>query len=133
VGQLAGWQAFQVDGQGQLLLPVEPDGAQDITGYAAIGDVSGEARGFKEYVSGVFFPMLAGSVRDVRYVVATGGAPLSVRASCQDDSEEIAQAAPGTRLDVIDSLLAGTMDLWWKVHIEKTEGCVEDRWVRSVP
>jgi hypothetical protein len=56
-----------------------------------------------------------------------------VRASCYPDSEVIGQVESGTRLEVTGSELAETTNFWWKIRFEKTEGCVEDRWVRPVP
>jgi hypothetical protein len=137
VGGLAGWGEVQVDERGQLAVGTMPTGTFTIGGYAALGQVSGEALG-RRFVpaADAYVPMFEDDASVLsEYVLAlTSGEQLNIRGGPSAQHRIVTKVDSGTRLRVIGPPSAGGDEEWLHISLDYgTEGWVSSAWVEPVP
>lgn len=134
-GVLVAWQEFQVDSNGQLVVRSQPSNSLNIGGYAAVGNISGEATGHQYWSSvDAYVPVFFDSILSYYVIANTGSDRLNVRSGPGLDHRIVTKVVSGTQMRVTGPSRADdSYEEWLPVHLDDgTEGWVAKAWVKRL-
>ena len=130
-GELAGWQEYEVDKKGALLIKISVDTHPYFTYFIVIGELSGESRLLQEDFAGTTMDRIRQtsiqvpdcgklpprlSLGNQARVAFTDGADMRIRVKPGLDQAILEKVPEGTRFSVLDGPSCVNEITWWKVH-----------------